>query len=142
MRALPARGCRTRLPRSRSERRPTWSAPPYSTGRRAGRCARIIRRIPDREITKYRDDLLWLLRHVVGSLDGLTEAELNWRPPAKDANSLLVLATHTLGAAEAHVIQLLAGQEIERVRANEFVAVGDAAPVRARLEDVTRRIAA
>src|SRR5207253_295135 len=88
------------------------------------------------------DDLLWLLRHVVGSLDGLTEAELNWRPPAKEANSLLVLATHTLGAAEAHVIQLLAGQEIERVRANEFVAVGDAAPVRARLEDVTRRIAA
>jgi hypothetical protein len=102
----------------------------------------IIRRIPDREITKYRDDLLWLLRHVVETLDGLTEAELNWRPPAKDANSLLVLATHTLGASEAHVLGLLAGQQLDRVRASEFAASGGAGPIKARLDDVTRRLAA
>lgn len=100
------------------------------------------RRISNREITKYRDDLLWLLRHVVETLDGLTEAELNWRPPATDANSLLVLATHTLGASEAHVLQLLAGQEIDRVRANEFRVSGNAGWVRARLEDVTQRLSA
>ena len=83
---------------------------------------------------------MWLLRHVVETLDGLDEREINWRPPAKDANSLLVLATHTLGAAEAHVLELLAGQRIERVRASEFTVSGDAAPIRARLEVVTQRI--
>ena len=98
--------------------------------------------ITDREISKFRDDLLWLLRHVCGTLDGLTEAEINWRPAAKDANSLLVLATHTLGAAEAHVLELLAGQPIDRVRSREFTVAGGAEPLRSRLDDVTRRIAA
>jgi len=97
-------------------------------------------RIPNREIAKFRDDLLWLLRHVCETLDGLTDAELNWRPAAKDANSLLVLATHTLGAAEAHVLELLAGQRIDRVRSREFTVTGGAEPVRSRLDDVTRRI--
>jgi hypothetical protein len=98
--------------------------------------------MPDREIMKYRDDLLWLLRHVVETLEGLTEDEINWRPPAKDANSLLVIATHTLGAAEAHVLQLLAGRQIDRVRADEFRAAGPPEPVRARLVTVSGRIAA
>jgi len=95
----------------------------------------------DRETAKFRDDLLWVLRHVVETLDGLDTGELNWRPPAKDANSLVVIATHTLGAAEAHVLQLLAGQQIDRVRASEFAASGDAEPIRARLGVVTERIA-
>jgi hypothetical protein len=98
--------------------------------------------VADREVAKFRDDLVWVLRHVVETLDGLEVSELNWRPPAKDANSLLVIATHTLGAAEAHVLQLLAGQEIDRVRASEFAVSGDAAPLRARLGVVSERIAA
>jgi hypothetical protein len=102
----------------------------------------MIQSIPDREITKFRDDLLWLLRHTVETLDGLTDEELNWRPPAKDANSLLVLATHTLGAAEAHVLELLAGRQIGRVRSREFAVTGDARPVRARLDDVIDRLTA
>ncbi len=72
----------------------------------------------------------------MGTLDGLEEAEVNWRPRAKDANSLLVIATHTLGAAEAHVLQLLAGQQIDRIRASEFTVSGVADPLRARLPDV------
>jgi hypothetical protein len=95
----------------------------------------------DREITKFRDDLLWLLRHVVETLDGLDADEINWRPPAKDANSLVAIATHTLGAAEAHVLQLLAGQKIDRIRADEFRAAGPAGPVRARLRQASDRIA-
>ena len=98
--------------------------------------------MPTRETAKFRDDLLWLLRHVVETLDGLTEEELNWRPPAKDANSLLVLATHTLGAAEAHVLELLAGQHIDRVRSREFTVTGDAGPVRVRLDEVIGRLTA
>jgi hypothetical protein len=98
--------------------------------------------MPDREVAKFREDLLWLLRGVVATLDGLDTSEVNWRPPAKDANSLIVIATHTLGAAEAHVLQLLAGQEIDRVRANEFTVSGDAEPLRARVGVVSDRIAA
>lgn len=98
--------------------------------------------MPDADVTKLRDDLVWLLEHVVGCLDGLDEAEANWRPPAKDANSLLVIATHTLGAAEAHVLQLLCGQEIGRVRAREFAAAGAIGPVRERLAEVSARISA
>jgi uncharacterized damage-inducible protein DinB len=98
--------------------------------------------IPDRELNKFRDDLLWLIRHVYETLDGLTDAEVNWRPAAKDANSLLVLATHTIGAAEAHVLELLAGQSIDRVRSREFTVAGGAEPLRSRLDDVARRIAA
>jgi hypothetical protein len=94
------------------------------------------------EIAKFSDDLMWLLDHVVGTLDGLDDTEINWRPAAKDANSLLVLATHTLGAAEAHILQLLAGQEIDRVRATEFAVTGTAEPVRTRLRDVTSRLTA
>ena len=96
--------------------------------------------MPTREIAKFRDDLAWLLRHVVGCLDGLTDAEINWRPPAKDANSLLVLATHTLGAAEDHVVRQLGGQDIARVRASEFTVSGRAEPIRARLDEVIARI--
>ena len=86
-----------------------------------------------REITKFRDDLIWLLRHVVETLDGLSDDEVNWHPAAKDANSLLVIATHTLGAAEAHVLELLAGQRIDRVRAEEFKSSGSSEPLRSRL---------
>jgi hypothetical protein len=98
--------------------------------------------VPIREIIKFRDDLLWLLRHVVASLDGLEEREINWRPPAKDANSLVVIAAHTLGAAEAHVLQLLAGQKIDRVRAAEFATSGGPEPLRLRLHDVSEAITA
>lgn len=93
-------------------------------------------------IVKLRDDLLWLLDHVVACLDGLDEAEANWRPPARGANSLVVIATHTLGAAEAHVLQLLAGLTIDRVRAREFTAEGPVLPVRDRLGVVGARITA
>lgn len=93
-----------------------------------------------REVTKFRDDLIWLLRHVVETLDGLDDDAINWHPPAKDANSLLVIATHAVGAAEAHVFQLLAGQQIDRVRADEFRASGSADALRRRLPDVIARI--
>src|SRR5438067_6107909 len=96
--------------------------------------------MPTREIAKFRDDLVWLVRHVVGCLDELTEAGINWRPPAKDANSLVVLATHTLGAAEDHVVRQLGGQDIGRVRASEFTVSGGAEPIRARRDDVIARI--
>jgi DinB family protein len=55
---------------------------------------------------------------------------------------MLVLATHTLGAAEDHVVKQLAGQQIDRVRAREFTVSGGGDAVREGLEVVTKRITA
>ena len=35
---------------------------------------------------------------LVACLDGLSNEEARWRPPVPDANSLLVLALHTIGS--------------------------------------------
>jgi uncharacterized damage-inducible protein DinB len=80
------------------------------------------------------------LDRVVKALEGLDEVAVNWRPPAQNANSLLVLATHTVAAAEDHVVHRLCGEEVARSRPAEFVATGCAAHIRERAEAVKRRI--
>lgn len=67
------------------------------------------------------------LDRLVGCLDGLSEAHLNWRPAAPDTNSLYALATHTLGNAEENLLQTLLGQPVGRDRDGEFAARGDSA---------------
>lgn len=68
-------------------------------------------------------------RYIAGSLDRLVavvaeldEVELSWRPPAQGANSLRVLAAHTLGNAEENLVGLLGGEEVARDRDAEFLA--------------------
>ena len=34
---------------------------------------------------------------LLATVEGLSAAQLNWHPPAADANSLYALATHTMG---------------------------------------------
>src|SRR5438034_2888615 len=50
------------------------------------------------EVESLRFRLFEELDRVVKALDGLDEAAVNWKPPSPSANTLLVLATHTLGA--------------------------------------------
>ena len=90
--------------------------------------------------------LFW--RYIVGSLDrlvalldGLSADELDWRPPAPEANSLYTLAIHTLGNAEENLLETLGGQPIGRDRAGEFAARGDEAPVTARWAALRPRLA-
>lgn len=69
------------------------------------------------------------LDHLVGLLSGLDEAQLNWRPPVSDgaeehANSLYVLAAHTLGMIEEAMLFMLGGEPGARDRAGEFAASG------------------
>ena len=61
---------------------------------------------------------------LVEMLDGLGEAELNWRPPAPDSNSLFVLATHTLANTEENILGTLGGIAVQRRREAEFQAYG------------------
>jgi hypothetical protein len=53
----------------------------------------------------------------------LNGQELNWRPLAS-ANSLYVLAIHTLANTEENLLGVLCGQPVQRQRETEFTAQG------------------
>ncbi len=62
---------------------------------------------------------------LVALVAGRDAAELNWRPPAPDANSLYVLATHTIANARQGLLVVLCGHADDRDRDAEFRAGGD-----------------
>jgi uncharacterized damage-inducible protein DinB len=78
----------------------------------------------DAEIESLSRQIRSILDRVCACLEGLSEAQLNWRPPVDGANSLYVIATHTLGNARAFVLGIACGQPIERDRPAEFRASG------------------
>jgi hypothetical protein len=93
------------------------------------------------EIAAYSRQLCSLLDRLCVAVQGLDEAQLNWRPPAPDTNSTYVISAHVLGNAEAWVLGIACGQTIERDRPGEFAAAGtDAAPLVARARDLAGRI--
>ncbi len=94
------------------------------------------------EVESFRRRLFEELDRIVNALDGLDEGAVNWQPQAAGANSLLVLVTHALGAAEEHILRRLCGETIERSRAAEFGTRGDATHIRERAAEVKRRITA
>lgn len=79
-----------------------------------------------------RDRLTREVERVLGATEGLTAEQLAWTPPAQGANSLLVLAAHTVGAAERHILVNVAGRKPGGTRDEEFAAKADIAGVRAR----------
>lgn len=92
------------------------------------------------EIEAFRVRIARELDRIVQTLDGLDEAGVNWKPAASSANTLLVLATHALGAAEDHVVRQVAGMEITRSRDAEFVVRGSATGIGQRAAQVKQRI--
>ncbi len=78
----------------------------------------------DAEIQTYSRWIRSLLDRVCASLEGLSEAQLNWRPPIDGANSAYVIAAHTLGSARACVLGICCGQDMGRDRPAEFRASG------------------
>lgn len=91
---------------------------------------------PKRELAEMRDRLLHEVERVLRAADGLSAEQLRWTPTAKDANSLLVMAAHTVGAAERHILVRIAGRTPERTRDEEFADAGDVAGIKARWERV------
>jgi uncharacterized damage-inducible protein DinB len=63
-----------------------------------------------------------LLARVCDCLRGLSETQLNWRPPIDGANSAYIIAAHTLSNARAWVLGIACGQPVERDRPAEFRA--------------------
>ncbi len=87
-----------------------------------------------------RDRLIREIDRVIGASDGLSAAQLAWTPGAKGTNSLLIIAAHTVGAAERHILVNIAGRKPSGTREEEFEAKADIAGVRARWETVKRGI--
>lgn len=61
---------------------------------------------------------------LIATMDDLTAEEINWSPIG-DANSLYVLATHTMGNVTQNLLGVLCGQPVHRERDAEFAAQGD-----------------
>jgi hypothetical protein len=87
-----------------------------------------------------RDRLVREVERVISATDGLSAEQLAWKPTANDANSLIVLAAHTVGAAERHILVHIVGRKPGGTRDEEFAAKADIAGVRARWEVVKRGI--
>jgi hypothetical protein len=79
-----------------------------------------------REIESYWGFISGALDRLVVCLDGLTIEELNWRPLA-NANSLFILAHHTLANTEENILGTLCGHVVHRNREAEFSAQASAA---------------
>jgi uncharacterized damage-inducible protein DinB len=78
----------------------------------------------DAEIESLSRQVRSVLGRVTACLEGLSEAQLNWKPPIDGGNSVYVVATHTLGNARAFVLGIACGQPLERDRPAEFRASG------------------
>lgn len=87
-----------------------------------------------------RDRLVREVERVISATDGLTAEQLAWKPTANGANSLIVLAAHTVGAAERHILENIAGRAPGRTRDEEFADAGDIAGIRKRWSEVKRGI--
>ena len=85
------------------------------------------------ELQSFRDFIFNTIDSLVGALDGLDEAGLNWRPAAPATNSLYAIVTHVLGNAEENLLGTLCSRAHERDYPGEWIATGkDADALRAR----------
>ncbi|MCW5880078.1 MAG: hypothetical protein KIS91_03975 [Anaerolineae bacterium] len=75
-----------------------------------------------------------LSSQVLAELEAVPAAALNWQPPLHDANSLYVIAQHTVAAGEWLTLHLACGQPYTRDRDAEFRGQGDLAALRTRYE--------
>jgi DinB superfamily len=84
---------------------------------------------PSREAAVFCHYILSSLDRLLHCLDGLSEHQLNWHPPAPNANSLYALAVHTLGNAEENVLFTLFDRASPRHSEQEFTTTGQSADV-------------
>jgi hypothetical protein len=92
------------------------------------------------EIETYSRWIRSLLKRVPACLEGLSEVQLNWRPPTEGANSAYVIAAHTLGNAHVWVLGIACGREMGRDRPAEFRASGSQADLADETHQLLREI--
>ena len=93
-----------------------------------------------REVDLYWRRIRDSVDELVACLEGIDGGSLDWRP-LEDANSLYVLATHTMGNVRHNFLNVLCGLPVSRDRDAEFVARGgSAAEIGARWNELKGRI--
>lgn len=94
----------------------------------------------DRGIESFWSFIRKSVDHIISCLDGLDETDLNWRP-LDNANSLYVLAIHTMGNVEENILGVLCNQKVNRQREDEFKVHGSAIePIKQRWRDIQERV--
>jgi hypothetical protein len=78
----------------------------------------------DPELAAYDAELAWILDQICVSLQGLTAAQLNWRPPTGAANSACAIVTHVVGSTRVYALGFGGGRPVARDRAAELAAAG------------------
>ena len=79
-----------------------------------------------REIDLYWHNIKNTVDELVACLEGLDSDSLDWSP-LDDANSLYVLATHTMGNVRHNLLNGLCGLPVTRDRDAEFMVRGSSA---------------
>lgn len=75
------------------------------------------------EVASFWTYIARSLDRLMTLLDGCTIEQLNYVPPARNANSLHVLGVHTLSNARENILGVLCGKPVDRTREEEFTAV-------------------
>lgn len=92
------------------------------------------------EISLFWDFIARSVDRIFACMDGFTGDDLNWQP-IDSANSLYVLAAHTMGNLEDNILRVWCGQSGERDRVAEFAAQGaDDAELRAYWQELQARV--
>jgi hypothetical protein len=68
----------------------------------------------------YASTLVRRIDRIIETTRGLSPDQINVSPPIPEANSLAVLAVHTMANADENVLAVLGGETIERNREREF----------------------
>lgn len=72
--------------------------------------------------------------------EGLTDEQLNQKPPAKDGNSIGNLMSHILGAELSLVVERIGGQSVPRDRSAEFANAVTREALLQRRAEVEKRV--
>ena len=95
------------------------------------------------EIETYARELGWVLDQVCVALEGLTAAQLAWRPATEASNSVAAVAGHVVGSTRVYALGFGCGRDVARDRAAEFAASGaDAVTLVAAIRQLSREITA
>lgn len=81
----------------------------------------------DPQLSIYAEKIVEHVDRIVGSLQGMSPDEINQAPPVPNANTLLILAVHTMANVEESIFEVIGGESVGRDRDSEFRASGHTA---------------
>src|SRR5437667_12574419 len=68
------------------------------------------------ELETYARELGWIFDQIGAALNGLTAAQLNWRPSTGAANSIYAIASHVAGTKRVYALGFGGGMLVSRYR--------------------------